>query len=105
MLVMPRPNLQHMEGFSGDTSWLVQKVSQMQQSWQVTHSANMCNHLNKTSQKKALQSTHVLTCILAATESCEVMQQEVARLQQLNEDVRATCQRLQATVDDSSRYR
>lgn len=39
----------------------------------------------------------------AVRESCEVMEKEVARLDQLNKDLKATCQQLQATVDDLSR--
>ena len=42
--------------------------------------------------------------LLAAKESCEVMEKEVARLNQLNQDLKSTCQQLQATVDDLSRY-
>lgn len=41
--------------------------------------------------------------LAAAKESCEVMEKEVARLDQLNKDLKATCQQLQATVDDLSR--
>ena len=47
-------------------------------------------------------SLHVV--LLAAKESCEVMEKEVARLNQLNQDLKSTCQQLQATVDDLSRY-
>ena len=42
--------------------------------------------------------------LLAAKESCEVMEKEVARLDQLNKDLKATCQQLQATADDLTRY-
>ena len=42
--------------------------------------------------------------LIAARESCEVMEKEVARLEQLNKDLKATCQQLQATVDDLSWY-
>ncbi|DBA92530.1 TPA: hypothetical protein ACH3X1_002761 [Trebouxia sp. C0004] len=38
-----------------------------------------------------------------ATESSAVMEREVARLEQVNQDVKAACQGLQATVDDLSR--
>ena len=40
----------------------------------------------------------------AAKESSDVLEKEVDRLDQLNKDARATCQQLQATVDDLSRY-
>ena len=32
------------------------------------------------------------------------MEKEVARLNQLNQDLKSTCQQLQATVDELSRY-
>lgn len=48
--------------------------------------------------------SHLHVVLLAAKESCEVMEKEVARLDQLNKDLKATCQQLQATVDDLSRY-
>ncbi|DBB14510.1 TPA: hypothetical protein ACH3X3_004792 [Trebouxia sp. C0006] len=38
-----------------------------------------------------------------ATESSAIMEREVARLEQVNKDVKAACQGLQATVDDLSR--
>jgi TolA-binding protein len=41
--------------------------------------------------------------LTAATESSAVMEKEVARLEQVNKDVKAACQGLQATVDDLSR--
>ncbi len=41
--------------------------------------------------------------LTAATESSAVMEREVARLEQVNKDVKAACQGLQATVDDLSR--
>ncbi len=41
--------------------------------------------------------------LAAATESSTVMEREVARLEQVNKDVKAACQGLQATVDDLSR--
>ena len=41
--------------------------------------------------------------LAAATESSAIMEREVARLEQVNKDVKAACQGLQATVDDLSR--
>ena len=41
--------------------------------------------------------------LAAATESSTVMEREVARLEQVNQDVKAACQGLQATVDHLSR--
>lgn len=51
---------------------------------------------------KAQIYLHVV--LFAAKESCEVMEQEVARLNQLNQDLKSTCQQVQATVDELSRY-
>ncbi len=41
--------------------------------------------------------------LAAATESSAILEREVARLEQVNKDVKAACQGLQATVDDLSR--
>ena len=40
--------------------------------------------------------------MIAAFESGAVMEQEVARLEQVNKDLKAACQGLQATVDNLS---
>ena len=53
--------------------------------------------------KSFVKSRQSLACGVAARESYEVMEKEVARLEQLNRDVKGTCQQLQATVDDLSR--